>query len=145
MHFHPSFALLIAFVLALAAFRLPSVPYCAAPAGVWFASRNGRRTALLAAVAAAVVTPLAVVLDEHLVDFAGMMPELPQALSLGVVPTIVFGAAVAGWYNLMARTFRASRLESVQAVFVFLAVGWIMLTVTCLFFRGQGMKLGWPF
>ena len=145
MHFHPSFALLIAFVLALAAFGLPYVHYREAPAGVWFASRNGRRTALLAAAAAAVVTPLAVVLDEHLVDFAGMMPGLPQALSIGVVPTIVFGAAVAGWYNLMARTFRASRLESVQAVFVFLAVGWIMLTATCLFFRGQGMRLGWPF
>jgi ABC-type transport system involved in cytochrome c biogenesis permease subunit len=45
----------------------------------------------------------------------------------------------------MKRKFQASRLESVQAVFVFLAVGWVILTATCVFFRGQGMKLGWPF
>jgi quinol-cytochrome oxidoreductase complex cytochrome b subunit len=48
-------------------------------------------------------------------------------------------------YVLMKRKFQASRLESVQAVFVFLAVGWVILTVTCVFFRGQGMKLRWPF
>jgi len=46
---------------------------------------------------------------------------------------------------VMARMFQASRLESVQAVFVFLAVGWALLTATCVFFRGQGMELRWPF
>jgi len=45
----------------------------------------------------------------------------------------------------MARKFQPSRLESVQAVFVFLAVGWVILTVTCVIFRGEGMKLRWPF
>jgi len=24
-------------------------------------------------------------------------------------------------------------------------VGWALLTATCVFFRGQGMKLWWPF
>ena len=145
MHFHPSFALLIAAALAFAAFYLPYLNYQEAPAGVWFASANGRRTALAAAVAAALATPLAVVLDEYAVDFAAMMPGWPQVFSLGLVPTALFFAVVAGWYVLMKRKFQASRLESVQAVFVFLAVGWTILTATCVFFRGQGMKLKWPF
>jgi hypothetical protein len=45
----------------------------------------------------------------------------------------------------MVRAFSASRLEAVQAVFVFLAVSFVFLTVTCVWFRGQGMKLVWPF
>jgi quinol-cytochrome oxidoreductase complex cytochrome b subunit len=145
MHFHPSFALLIAAALTIGAFYLPYLNYREAPAGVWFASVNGRRSALVAALAAAVVTPLAVVLGEYAVDFSAMMPSWPQAFSVGLVPTALFIAIVAGLYVLMVRKFQASRLESVQAVFVFLAVGWVILTATCVFFRGQGMQLRWPF
>ncbi len=78
-------------------------------------------------------------------DFSAMMPGWPRAFSLGVVPTALFIAVVAGLYVLMKRKFQASRLESVQAVFVFLAVGWMIATATCVFFRGPGMKLRWPF
>jgi quinol-cytochrome oxidoreductase complex cytochrome b subunit len=145
MHFHPSFALLIAAVLALGAFSLPCLGYRAAPAGIWFASANGRRTALAAALAAAVATPIAVVLDEYAVDFSAMTPGLPQAFSLGIVPTALVIMAVVGVYVLMVRQFQASRLEAVQAVLVFLVVAWVILTATCAVFRGQGMKLRWPF
>ena len=145
MHFHPSFALLIAAALTFGAFYLPYLNYREAPAGVWFASANGRRTALVAALAAVVATPIVVVFDEYVVDFSAMMPVWPQTLSLGVVPTALLIAVVAGLYVLMKKYFQASRLESVQAVFVFLAVGWVILTATCVFFRGQGMKLRWPF
>lgn len=145
MHFHPGFALLIAAGLTFGAFYLPYLNYREAPAGVWFASANGRRTALAAALAAAVATPLAAVLDEYTVDFSAIMTGWPQAFSLGVVPTALFIAVVVGLYVLMVRKFQASRLESVQAVFVFLAVGWVIATITCVFFRGQGMKLRWPF
>jgi quinol-cytochrome oxidoreductase complex cytochrome b subunit len=145
MHFHPTFALLIAAALMVSAFYLPYLNYREAPAGVWFASVNGRRTALAAALAGAVATPLAVVVDEYAVDLAAMMPGWPQTLSLGAVPTTLFIAAVVGLYVLMVRKFQASRLESVQAVFIFLAVGWLILTATCVVFRGQGMELRWPF
>jgi quinol-cytochrome oxidoreductase complex cytochrome b subunit len=145
MHFHPSFALLIAAVLTLVAFCLPYIYYQEAPAGVWFASAKGRRTALAAAVAAAVTIPLAVVLDEYAVDFSALMPGLPQAFSLGIVPTALFIAVVAGVYVLMVRKFQASRLEATQAIFVFLVVAWVILTATCAVFRGPGMRLQWPF
>jgi quinol-cytochrome oxidoreductase complex cytochrome b subunit len=145
VHFHPSFALLITAALAFAAFYLPYLNYREAPAGVWFASANGRRTALAAAVAAAVAAPLAIVLDEYAVDLSAMLPGWPQAFSLGIVPTALFVAVVAAVYVLVASRFQASRLESVQAVFIFLAVGGVISTATCVFFRGQGMQLKWPF
>ena len=57
MHFNPGFALLIVAALTIAAFCLPYLNYHEAPAGVWFASINGRRTARAAALAAAVIMP----------------------------------------------------------------------------------------
>jgi quinol-cytochrome oxidoreductase complex cytochrome b subunit len=144
MHFHPSFALLVATVLTLGAFVLPFLHYRVTPGGVWFASTNGRRTALVAAVAAALLTPTAVVLDEYVVDFVAWMPGLPQVFSLGVVPTALFIAVVLGFYLLLVKKVHASRLESVQAVTVFLVVAWVILTATCVVFRGEGMKLRWP-
>ncbi len=144
VHFHPSFALLIAAALACGAFCLPFIRYGEAPAGVWFASANGRRTALVAAITAALLTPLALLLDEYAVDFAAAMPGMPPAFSIGVVPAAIAVAVVAGLYCLTVKQLRASRLEAVQAVVVFLAVGWTILTVTCAVFRGAGMRLGWP-
>jgi len=144
VHFHPSFALLIAAALTCGAFGLPLIRCGEAPAGVWFASANGRRTALAAALAAAILTPLAVVLDEYAIDLAAAMPGLPLLLSLGVVPTALLVAVVAGVYVLTVKLFRATRLEAVQAVVVFLVVGWTILTMTCAVFRGPGMRLKWP-
>jgi quinol-cytochrome oxidoreductase complex cytochrome b subunit len=145
MHFHPSFALLIVALLTLGAFCLPYLDYREAPSGIWFASANGRRTALAVAVAAAVAAPFAVVLDEYAAGFSTLLTGLPQVIRLGIVPTMVFMAVVAGVYILMVKKFQASRLEATQAVLVFLVVAWVILTATCAVFRGQGMKLRWPF
>jgi hypothetical protein len=145
VHFHPSFALLITAALVFGLFCLPYLDYAEAPAGVWFASATGRRTALIAAAAAAVATLLVVALDEYALDTSTMLPHLPQAVSLGLLPTVLLAAALAGLYAVMVKKFQTTRLEAVQAVFVFLAVGWVLLTATCVFFRGQGMKLRWPF
>ncbi len=145
MHFHPGVALLIAAALTIGAFCLPYLNYNETPAGIWFTSANGRRTARAAAMFAAVITPLIIILDEYAVHFLTLPPGLPQAFSHWLIPTALFVAAVVGLYALLARKFQASRLESVQAVFVFLGVGWVILTATCVVFRGEGMKLRWPF
>jgi len=145
MHFHPNYALLIAATLIFGVFYLPYLNYQETPSGVWFASIKGRRTARTAAIATAVATPLVVILNEYAVDYSAIQPGFPLAINHGVISTILFIAVVAGLYTLMARRFQSSRLESVQAVFVFLTVGWVILTVTCVIFRGEGMKLRWPF
>jgi hypothetical protein len=74
-----------------------------------------------------------------------MMPHLPPVVSLGLLPTLLLAATLAALYAVMVKKFQATRLEAVQAVFVFVVVGWVLLTATCVFFRGQGMMLRWPF
>lgn len=145
VHFHPTFALLIVLALALGAFFL--LPYLGveeASAGVWFASNVGRQTSAAAAIAAGLITPIAVILDEFVVDLAGWMPGWPQVISNGLIPTALFIGLLAGVYIAIKRVFRAPRLETVQALVIFLVVMFVMLTIICAIFRGEGMALRWP-
>ena len=144
VHFHPTVALLIVLSLALGAFcLLPFLGGDEASAGVWFASAVGRRTSAFAAAAAGLTTPLAVVLDEHVVDLAGWLSGWPQVVSNGLVPAALFLGVVAGVALAVKKAFRAPRPEVVQAVFIFLTVGFVELTLICVFFRAEGMRLGW--
>jgi hypothetical protein len=145
LHFHPAFAVFVLPALLLGAcLLLPYLDYGTAKGGVWFVSRKGIRTAALAAAAASFVTPVVIVLDEYVIDFPAWLPGLPLTISNGLIPTAIFLAVVVVWYALMVRRFSATRLEAVQSVFVFLVVSFVYLTMTCVWFRGQGMKLIWP-
>jgi quinol-cytochrome oxidoreductase complex cytochrome b subunit len=144
VHFHPTLALAIVLTVVLGAFFfLPFFGGDAASAGVWFASNIGRRTAAAAAITAALVTPIAVILDEHVVDVAGRLDGWPPAISSGLIPTALFAGALAGVYIVIQRAFRAQRREAVQALVVFLVVMFVMLTVICALFRGEDMALRW--
>ena len=140
VHFHPTVALLIVLALALGAFcLLPFLGGDEASAGVWFASAVGRRTAAMAAAAAALATPLAVVLDEYVVDFSGWPPFLGGWL----IPAVFFLLVIAGVGYAARRMYGAPRREVIQAVFAFLVVGFVELTFICIFFRAEGMRLAW--
>jgi quinol-cytochrome oxidoreductase complex cytochrome b subunit len=145
MHFHPLFAVFVIPTLtALALVLLPYNNYGAGGEGVWFISGKGRRMAVISAVAALVITPTAVVLDEYLIDFQSWLPGLPPEISNGLIPFAVLLIGVTGFYVLLKKTFEATKAEMVQAVFVFLLSAFILLTIVGVWFRGVGMKLVWP-
>ncbi len=54
----------------------------------------------------------------------------------------VFGLTL--FYAACRRRFAASRNEAVQALFVLLFTCFLVLTVTGIWFRGEGMALVWP-
>ncbi len=145
VHFHPTFALLMVLALALAAFfLLPFFGGSAGSSGVWFASALGRRTAAAGAVAAGLITPLAIILDAVVIDFTGWMPGWPPEISNGLIPAVLFAGGLAGFYAFLKKAFRAPRLEAIQALVVFLVVMFVVLTIICAVFRGEGMALRWP-
>jgi quinol-cytochrome oxidoreductase complex cytochrome b subunit len=132
LHFHPVIAILVIPLLAvLALVAVPYLRYESDLAGQWFLSPLGKRMAVIAALAAVVITPIWVVFDE--------IVTLPSFL-----PFILLLAMVPGFYAAMKTGFEASRNENVQALFIFLAVGFAVLTVTGVWFRGAGMALVWP-
>jgi quinol-cytochrome oxidoreductase complex cytochrome b subunit len=145
LHFHPLFALCIMPVLMLIALlAIPYLNYQRTTAGVWFVSVRGRQLASVAAVIAAVVAPLGIVLDEFIIDLAAWMPGLPGEISNGLVPFALMFSAVVGFYVFIKKMFSAANTEAIQSVFVLFLVAFIILTITGIWFRGEGMALVWP-
>ncbi len=142
LHFHPLFAVVIIPLLAAAALVL--LPYLATEesgAGIWFVSPTGRRTAALAAGAAAIATPALVIIDElWLQPGAGA----PTVVGRGIVPVAVIACLVALFLVVLQKTIGGSREETTQALCVLLGVAFVMLTIIGVWFRGPGMALGWP-
>jgi quinol-cytochrome oxidoreductase complex cytochrome b subunit len=145
LHIHPLFAFVVMpFIVAGILVLLPYIPYDENTAGVWFVSHRGRRMAMVAAFFAVILTPLGIMADEFLFDFEAWIPGIPSIVSSGLLPAVVILAVLGGFYGLMKRKYNATRNETVQAVFVLLIVAFIILTVTTVWFRGEGMALMWP-
>ena len=145
LHFHPLFAVLVipAIFIGLL-FLLPYLRYEAETAGVWFTSQQGRKMALFAAAVAFIITPAGIIADEFVLDFAGWLPSIPAVISNGLLPAALVMGGIIGFYMLAKNRLCANNNEAVQAVFVLLLTAFVILTVTGIWFRGQGMALGWP-
>jgi quinol-cytochrome oxidoreductase complex cytochrome b subunit len=144
MHFHPIFSLLIVpAMLMIALLVLPYIDYASDTAGVWFVSLKGRRTSLVAAITGVAATTAGILADE-IIDFAAWMRGVPAVISNGFIPFLIVLAGSTGFYVMIKRRYSAGRNESVQAIFVLYLAAFLVLTLTGIGFRGEGMKLMWP-
>jgi quinol-cytochrome oxidoreductase complex cytochrome b subunit len=144
LHFHPTFAVLVLpLVASLALLAIPYIAYDEDTSGILLASRAGRRLAGTAAGAAAAVTTMLVVLDEHLIDFGSWLPWVPSVVSNGLIPTALLAAGLWVVDSYLRSRFNATRVERVQAFFVALLVAYATLTAIGVWFRGPGMALTW--
>ncbi len=144
VHFHPVFAVVVIPLLSIAA--LVAVPFLRHEhhaAGDWFLTRQGRRLAGLAAGVGLLAAPLLILVDEHVIGPDGWWPGTPPLVSHGAVPTFLTLLALTAFYRFSRKRFSASRSEAVQALFVLLVVCFLVLTVTGIWFRGEGMALVW--
>jgi quinol-cytochrome oxidoreductase complex cytochrome b subunit len=141
VHFEPAFAVVVIPLLAAVGFVL--LPYFTSddePAGAWFLSATGRRTAALAAIIALVATPLLVLLHAALGE---RLPAVAGWVTGGLLPLGLILAAAAGFARYVQR-HGASRNETTQAVVVLFSAAFVVLTLIGVFFRGKGMALAWP-
>jgi quinol-cytochrome oxidoreductase complex cytochrome b subunit len=146
VHLHPLFAVVV--VPLLGALALVALPYLGfseeEPRGAWFLSDTGRRTARLAAVAGVATACLLVALDGVLFAGSGSPPGGTALVTRGLLPVAALLVVCGAGFRLVRSRFGATRLEAAQALFVFLAAGFAVLTATGVWFRGPGMKLVWP-
>jgi quinol-cytochrome oxidoreductase complex cytochrome b subunit len=146
VHLHPLFAVVVVPLLGFVA--LCALPYLGfsedEPRGAWFLSANGRRTAKLAAAVALVATPLLVLADALLLGKSGPPAGGAAFVLRGVLPVAALLAVCISGFRLLRSRFGATRLEATQALFVLLAAGFAVLTLTGIWFRGAGMRLVWP-
>jgi len=145
LHIHPLFAVfVIPLLAALALLVLPFIPSKTDTGGIWFRSRTGRRLALISAVAGGFAAPLLILIDAFWIKPLNWLPELAPLVRGGLMPTSALLTAVAGYGWLLHRKFHATRQENIQALFVLLTVGLLVLTVVNIWFRGPAMALVWP-
>jgi len=145
LHFHPLIAALVIPFLALA--TLVILPYLDPDldsVGIWFRSDKGRRMGLVAVGIGLIITPLLVLADEFILDFAGWLPSLPTLISNGLVPLAIVLLFLIGYYDGMKKRFSATNCETIQATFILLLTVFVVLTVIGVWFRGPGMALMWP-
>jgi quinol-cytochrome oxidoreductase complex cytochrome b subunit len=145
LHFHPLFAVfIIPLAIAVAVVGIPYLRYDTDLSGDWFLTPKGRRMAAVATATAVLLTPLWILVNEFVIEPGGWLPGAAPIISNGFLPCTVLTAGVVAFYLLLKRVFSASKNETVQALFVLLAVGFMILTVTGVWFRGAGMALVWP-
>ncbi len=145
LHMHPLFAALVIPGLVVGALIwLPFARYPKNTAGVWFASSAGRTTSIIAAAVALVMTPAAIFVSDKVLRPNGWGAWMPPLIREGLLPTVLLMAAAAAVYAAVRIRWQGDKNEAVQAVFTLFVVSWVMMTVTCVWFRGAQMALGWP-
>ena len=142
---HPTFAVLVVPLLGVAFLAgLPFLRYREPPDGIWFQSTRGRKSAFLAAVAALVLVPAAVLLAERGLRPDRLFPKLAPAVSAGALPLAIWAILTGALLFALVRLLSLSRIEAVQALFTFVLVAFLVLTVVGVVFRGPGMRLVLP-
>jgi quinol-cytochrome oxidoreductase complex cytochrome b subunit len=145
IHFHPFFAVVV-FPLTIAAgsFWLPYITLKDSNHGIWFLSDRGREAGKYAAAAGFVATIVFILVSELLPDPETVLKFIPSFLTTGLVP---FGIAVGTIFLFMKylrKKFSLNRSEYIQSLMIILVISYTVLSLTGIFFRGEGMKLMWP-
>jgi quinol-cytochrome oxidoreductase complex cytochrome b subunit len=145
MHLHPGLAAWgILMVLGVALPAIPYLNYETETGGVWFVSRTGRRTAGLAFISALVLIPALIVADEWSVATGRHTPGIATLFDNPFFKPCCLTACVLVSVGFLKHRYAASRLEIVQALFVFLVTAFALMTATCVWFRQEGMALSFP-
>ena len=145
IHFHPLFAVFIMPVTVLAAaVWMPYIRSTDTNHGKWFLTASGIGSAKLAAAAGLIVTIIFITLSEILPDPEALLPGVPPLITTGLVPFILAAATMWLYLKYIRKRFSLNRSELIQSVIVLLVVSYAILTVTGIFFRGEGMNLVWP-
>jgi quinol-cytochrome oxidoreductase complex cytochrome b subunit len=145
LHLHPVFAVcVIPILIAIGLLAVPYLSYETDTSGIWFASRAGRKTATMAAIACMCTMPLLILTDEWIAGGQRASMWLSPMIGNGLIPLAVLAAVLAFFLWMLRRRYTATKKEAVQVVFVLLVVAYGVLTLTNILFRGKGMALRVP-
>ena len=145
IHFHPFFAVVI-FPIAIltAACWLPYIKLDDTYHGIWFLSDIGKASAKIAALAGFIFKVFFLLASEYLPDPELLLPFIPPIVTTGLIPFAILIVTLYYFLRFMKRKYALNRSEYLQSVMILLIVSYSVLTVTGIFFRGEGMNLMWP-
>jgi len=144
LHLHPAVVTCIIPILTICG--LTFVPYIrdtVLPGGLWFGGTRGRQVAAWSFASSIVCTGSAVFIDS-MTSVSAPMPDQPWLIR-GVLPLLVYGLVLVGWYMFFRRYRGCSRAEGTMAMMLFTTGTIVSLTMIGCWFRGEGMALVIPF
>jgi quinol-cytochrome oxidoreductase complex cytochrome b subunit len=142
LHFHPTIAVfVIPFLAAAWLFSFPYMKPGMRSPGVWFYTRKGLQIVTVSAISSFLITVLAILAGEYLIDFQGWLPALPEVISNGLIPLVIWGLFLFGLGYFIKRKFKAERTEMQLWIFTFMLIAYLVLMFAGILFRGPGMAL----
>ena len=145
LHMHPSAAIGLVGIILAFIFLIPIIDRSGQDIGIYFRSNKGRWIAFFAAFLSLDLVIALVVIDEYRLDLASMLPDLPLAISYGLIPMAIGLVSLLVFYGLSRLLFKANHSEALMGVFTFIVIALVVLTIIGVFFRGPNMVLALPF
>jgi quinol-cytochrome oxidoreductase complex cytochrome b subunit len=145
MHFHPFFAVVVFPVTILtASCWLPYIKLNDTNHGIWFLSEKGKKAGIYSLVSGFIFTVLFILLSEYLPDPEVLLPSIPGLITTGLIPFLIVFGTILGFMIYLNRKLFLNRSEYIQSILIILVISYTVLSLTGILFRGEGMKLIWP-
>ncbi|RLB88864.1 MAG: cytochrome bc complex cytochrome b subunit, partial [Deltaproteobacteria bacterium] len=142
LHFHPFVAVfVIPCLLFSLLFYLPFKPGDTSTQGIWFISDTAKKAGKTALFFSVIFTPVLILLDEYAIDFQAMFPGIPPIVSTGAIPFAIIVSLVLIHHFGMKKKYNLNSAEAFQTSAILMLMALILLTLTCAWLRGAGMKL----
>lgn len=145
MHFHPVFAIVVFPAIILAgSFLLPYIRLNDTNHGIWFLSEKGKKAALYSLTSGMILTVTFILASEYLPDPEALLPSIPGIITIGLIPFSLGAGTMFYFLKYLKQKFSSNRSEIIQSTVIIMVTSYTVLTITGIFFRGEGMKLLWP-
>jgi quinol-cytochrome oxidoreductase complex cytochrome b subunit len=145
IHFHPFFAVVVfPLTILVGSVWLPYIKLTDTNWGIWFLSPTGRQTGKFAVMAGFIFTTAFILISEFLPDPETVFPSVPSIILTGLIPFVIVIGTIFLFMKYMKRRFNINRSEYIQTLLIILVVSYTVLSLTGILFRGEGMKLMWP-
>jgi len=145
IHFHPFFAIIVfPLTILISGIWLPYIKNNDVNKGIWFLSVNARLAAKTAAYASLAFTILFILISEFMPDAETVLPSMPPVITTGFVPFLIVAGTMFLFLKNIIKRYSLKRSEYIQTLIIILVISYSVLSLTGIFFRGEGMNLVWP-
>jgi len=145
LHMETRAAMLLVAILFAGIALIPVIDRHDANVGIYFRSKVGRRAAIIGTILSLDLVPLLIIADEGWAGFSSLLPTWSPFVSNGLLPLALVLIGLFVIYTFIRLVLKANRSEALTGLFAFVMMSFIVLTVTCAFFRGPNMALVLPF
>lgn len=145
LHMHPLSAMILPGAILAALVVIPYWDKDESDIGIYFRSRKGMLSAAVGVLLAILIVPLLVIIDEYWLDLPALLPTWPVIIANGLLPLLLTLGGLGVIYLFLRKVGRISRSAALVGLFTFIITGFVLLTITGIFFRGANMALISPF